>query len=142
MQGCGRRDHQPRFVLDALTAADALQERGHIVRLTVEHSEAHAGRRQLCASRCDRVHPADAGHRVRLTCRCSALTGQDAHQQRVCARGPSLLRDRRSCFSQEFRHKSVTSPVVAGYICGVGIQTYTLGLRACIVRAAEVKAKA
>ena len=49
------------------------------------------------------------------------------------ARPPLILR-------QEFRHKSVTSPVVAGYIAGVGTQTYSLGLRACIVRAAEVKA--
>jgi 3-dehydroquinate dehydratase II len=38
---------------------------------------------------------------------------------------------------EEFRHTSVTAPVVAGYIAGCGVLGYELGLRAVLGRAAE-----
>lgn len=38
---------------------------------------------------------------------------------------------------EEFRHKSVTAPIVAGYIAGCGILGYELGLRTAIQRRAE-----
>ncbi|SIO86392.1 type II 3-dehydroquinate dehydratase [Nocardiopsis sp. JB363] len=41
---------------------------------------------------------------------------------------------------EEFRHTSVTAPVVAGYVAGCGIMGYELGLRAVLARAAERRA--
>lgn len=41
---------------------------------------------------------------------------------------------------EEFRHASVTAPVVAGYVAGCGIMGYELGLRAVLARAAERRA--
>ena len=38
---------------------------------------------------------------------------------------------------EEFRHTSVTAPVVAGYVAGCGVFGYELGLRAVLRRAAE-----
>ena len=38
---------------------------------------------------------------------------------------------------EEFRHTSVTAPVVAGYVAGCGILGYELGLRAVLARDAE-----
>ncbi|WP_028647028.1 type II 3-dehydroquinate dehydratase [Nocardiopsis sp. CNT312] len=41
---------------------------------------------------------------------------------------------------EEFRHTSVTSPVVAGYVAGCGVFGYELALRAVLQRAAERRA--
>ena len=38
---------------------------------------------------------------------------------------------------EEFRHTSVLSPVVDGFICGCGVFGYELGLRALVQRIAE-----
>jgi len=41
---------------------------------------------------------------------------------------------------EEFRHRSVISPVVAGFICGCGVYGYELALRALLNRIEEKKA--
>lgn len=41
---------------------------------------------------------------------------------------------------EEFRHRSVVSPVVDGFICGCGVYGYELGLRALLKRIEEKKA--
>jgi 3-dehydroquinate dehydratase-2 len=41
---------------------------------------------------------------------------------------------------EEFRHRSVISPVVAGFICGCGVYGYELALRALLNRIEEEKA--
>jgi len=38
---------------------------------------------------------------------------------------------------EEFRHTSVITPVVAGFICGCGTLGYELALRACVARIDE-----
>jgi 3-dehydroquinate dehydratase-2 len=38
---------------------------------------------------------------------------------------------------EEFRHRSVIAPVVAGFICGCGTLGYELALRACLARINE-----
>ncbi len=40
---------------------------------------------------------------------------------------------------EEFRHKSLTSPVVSGGVYGFGLQSYTLGLEAAITLAKQAK---
>jgi len=43
---------------------------------------------------------------------------------------------------EEFRHTSVTAPVMQGYIAGCGVTGYELGLRAVLARIAERRAAA
>jgi 3-dehydroquinate dehydratase-2 len=40
---------------------------------------------------------------------------------------------------EEFRHHSVISPIVSGQIVGLGLQSYTLALRACVAMIKEGK---
>jgi 3-dehydroquinate dehydratase II len=42
---------------------------------------------------------------------------------------------------EPFRHTSVISPVVAGYICGCGIFGYELALRAVVHRITEIRTR-
>ncbi|OLT30585.1 type II 3-dehydroquinate dehydratase [Nocardiopsis sp. CNR-923] len=42
---------------------------------------------------------------------------------------------------EEFRHTSVTAPVVAGYVAGCGVFGYELGLRAVLRRDAERRSR-